>query len=897
MSTESMSKQFDHLEAEQRIYRFWEELDLFHGQVDRSKKPFCVVIPPPNVTGILHMGHVLDNIPQDVMTRWHRMRGFAAVWIPGTDHAGIATQSVVKRQLEKEGIKMHDLGREEFLKRVWQFKEKHGDIIIQQLKRLGCSCDWKRERFTMDEGLAKAVLTAFVQLYDRGLIYRGKRMVNWCTVCGTALSDDEVEHSTHASHLWHMRYPLLDKDGKPTNEFVVVATTRPETMLGDTGVAVHPDDERYKAVVGRQVMLPIQNRLIPIIADSFVDPAFGTGVVKLTPAHDPNDYTASLQHGLPLEVVIGDNGKMTAAAGSAYEGLDRYEARKRVVADLEALELMEKIDKHSHAVGECYRCKSVLEPKVSDQWFVKMRPLAEKAKQVVNDGRLTIVPESEKHDYFHWMDSIQDWCISRQLWWGHRIPVYYCQSCPHIMAAVEAPKRCEKCGGASFKQDDDVLDTWFSAQLWPFSTLGWPEKTDELDFWFPNTWLMSGRDILFFWDARMIMSALELLGDIPFRTLVLHGLVRDAQGRKLSKSLGNSPDPLDLFEKYGTDAVRVAIALNYPMGRQDTRLSEEIFKNGQGLVIKLWNATKLFLGNLGEEVLAFDSRAMQLTALEDRWVVSRLGEAVRAHDSYLQKNDIVHACGAVNSFFWDDYCDWYLEIVKPRLWGEGESKRTALAVAALCERTLLKLLHPYMPFVTEELWQVLETRGVVDKADLSDQRSICVAAWPDAALLAKDPAAESQIDLMTSLVRGIRDIRQNLNISAKAPLKVRVLFLNDIARGNFEPVRSVAQSIGAVEAFLDHEGEGIPAGHVPLKFNGGIGYVQVPAEVDVKEITAKLLVRIEKLEKQLAGVERNLANSEFVANAPAALVEETQDKASELRESIARLNQFIKSLR
>jgi len=897
MSAESMSKQFDHLEAEKRLYRFWEELDLFHGKVDRSKKPFCVVIPPPNVTGILHMGHVLDNVPQDVMTRWHRMRGFAAVWIPGTDHAGIATQNVVKRQLEKEGIKMLDLGREAFLERVWQFKEKHGDIIIQQLKRLGCSCDWKRERFTMDEGLARAVLVAFVQLYERGLIYRGKRMVNWCTVCGTALSDDEVEHSTHASHLWHMRYPLLDQQGKPSGEVLVVATTRPETMLGDTGVAVHPDDERYKGIVGRQVLLPIQNRTIPVIADPFVDPAFGTGAVKLTPAHDPNDYAVSLKHGLPLEIVIGDDGKMTAAAGAVYQGLDRYEARKRVVAALEEQGLMEKIDKHSHAVGECYRCKSILEPKVSDQWFVKMRPLAEKAKQVVLEGKLSIVPESEKHDYFHWMDTIQDWCISRQLWWGHRIPVYYCQSCPHVTASVDAPTSCIKCGGSTFKQDEDVLDTWFSSQLWPFSTLGWPHKTEELDFWFPNNWLMSGRDILFFWDARMIMSALELQGQVPFRTLVLHGLVRDAQGRKLSKSLGNSPDPLELFDRYGTDAVRVAIALNYPMGRQDTRLSEEIFKNGQSLVIKLWNATKLFLGNLGEGGVSFDSQAMDHTALEDRWILSRLGETVRAHDAYLEKSDIVHAVGVVNSFFWNDYCDWYLEIVKPRLWGDGEPKHSALQIAALCERAILKLFHPYMPFVTEELWQVLRARGVVDRSNVGDERSICVASWPEAEMLHRDEAAESQIDLMISLVRGVRDIRQNLNISAKAPLRVRMLFLTEAARSNFQPVSAVAQSIGYIESFSEHTGQDVPAGHVPLRFTGGIGYVQVPQDVDVKDITTKLSARIEKLQKQLAGVEKNLSNPEFVAHAPAALVEETKGKASELQGVIARLDEFLNILK
>ncbi len=791
---------------------------------------------------------------------------------------------------------MRDLGREEFLKHVWAFKEKHGNIIIEQLKRLGCSCDWERERFTMDEGLMKAVLTAFVQLFDKGLIYRGKRMVNWCTVCMTALADDEVEHGTHGSHLWHLKYPLLDDKGNPTDEVLIVATTRPETMLGDTGVAVHPDDPRYKKIVGRKVLLPIQNRAIPVIADDFVDQKFGTGVVKLTPAHDPNDYQAALKHNLPLETVIGDDGKMTQAAGAAYAGLDRYQARKKVVADLEALGAMEKIEKHSHAVGECYRCKSVLEPKVSDQWFVKMRPLAEKAKQVVVDGRLKIVPESEKHDYFHWMDTIQDWCISRQLWWGHRIPVYYCDSCDHVTAKVEAPSKCDKCGSAKLRQDEDVLDTWFSSQLWPFSTLGWPEKTPELEFWYPNNWLMSGRDILFFWDARMIISGLELLGEVPFKTLALHGLVRDSQGRKLSKSLGNSPDPLNLFDQYGTDAVRVAIALNYPMGRQDTKLNDEIFKSGQGLVIKLWNSTRLLLSNLGGEAVASDSRKLDLTALEDKWIISRLGEVIRTHDDYLEKSDIVHAVGAVRSFFWDDYCDWYLEIIKTRLWAGGESKRKALEVALVCQRTILKMLHLYMPFVTEELWQTLLQNQITDAAEEGDLRSIALSSWPKAEIYKRDHEAEAQIGLMASIVRGTRDVKQNLNISLKAGLSAKLLFLTDAARQNFEPVRGVTQTIGGISDVAEHSEKATPAGYVPFKFDGGIGYLKLPQEIDAKDIASKLTARIEKLEKALAGVERNLQNADFVANAPAALVEETKAKANEMKESIAKLDDFRKSL-
>jgi valyl-tRNA synthetase len=893
---ELLTKQFVHQDAEQRIYQMWEDLDIFHAKVDPAKKPFCVVIPPPNVTGILHMGHVLDNIPQDVMTRWHRMRGFSAVWIPGTDHAGIATQNVVKRQLEKEGIRMRDLGRDEFLKRVWEWKEKHGHIIIQQLKRLGCSCDWKRERFTMDDGLARAVLTAFVQLFNKGLIYRGKRMVNWCTVCGTALSDDEVEHANQGSHLWHLRYPIADSNGAPTGESVVVATTRPETMLGDTAVAVHPDDERYTALVGKQVLLPIKNRLIPVIADSFVDPKFGTGVVKLTPAHDPNDYSAAQSHGLSVEVVIGLDGKMTAAAGEKYAGLDRLEARKRVVADLEALGNVEKIEKYSHSVGECYRCRSVLEPMVSDQWFVKMRPLAEKAKQVVVDGRLTVIPDSEKHDYFHWMDTIEDWCISRQLWWGHRIPVFYCNDCNHIMSQVEAPESCSSCSSKNLRQDEDVLDTWFSSQLWPFSTLGWPDKTPELSYWYPNSWLMSGRDILFFWDARMIMAGLELLGEVPFRTLVLHGLVRDSQGRKLSKSLNNSPDPLGLFDKYGTDAVRAAIALNYPLGRHDTKLSEEIFRNGQGLVIKLWNASKLILSNLGSSPLTLSKDSLKPEALEDRWILSRLGEAVKNHDSYLEKSDIVHACEAVTGFFWNEFCDWYLELIKHRLWGEGATKQSALEVAMVCERTILKLLHPYTPFVTEELWQILREQKVSDASSLGDERSIAISEWPKAANFPRDEGAEAQMELMMTMVRGIRDVRHHLNIPPKAELAVQLLFLDATKKLGFEHVRAVAKTMGVVTEFTEAQSEGLPEGFVPFKFAGGIGYVSLPADVDAKDLHGKLSARIEKLKKTLAGIEGNLGNQQFVANAPAELVEETRGKARELEESIAKLDDFKRSL-
>lgn len=894
---ELMPKQFVHQDAEKRIFRLWEEFDIFSAKVDENKKPFCVVIPPPNVTGILHMGHVLDNVPQDIMTRWHRMRGFSAVWIPGTDHAGIATQSVVKRALDKEGIKIADLGREEFIKRVWAWKEKSGSTIVEQLKRLGCSCDWKRERFTMDPGMVKAVLTAFVRYYERGLIYRGKRMINWCTVCGTALADDEVEHSEHKSHLWHFRYPIARDDGSDSGDVVIVATTRPETMLGDTAVAVHPADGRYTHLVGKKVRLPLQGTLIPIIADDvLVDPKFGTGVVKLTPAHDPNDYAASQRHKLEIITVIGEDGRMTQAAGAAYIGLHKDKAREKVVADLEAGGFVEKIEKHNHAVGECYRCKSVVEPLISDQWFVKMAPLAEKAKAAVLDGRITIVPESEKHDYMHWMDTIRDWCISRQLWWGHRIPVYYCDACKHPTVRVESPDACEKCGAKSLTQDSDVLDTWFSSQLWPFGTLGWPEETPELKYWYPNSWLMSGRDILFFWDARMIMSGLELVGDVPFRALVLHGLVRDSQGRKLSKSLNNSPDPIELFDKYGTDAIRAAVSLNYPMGRQDTKLIDQLYTNGQSLIIKLWNASRLFLGNVSAGEVTFDSRNLELTTIEDKWIVSRMHETIEQHDAYLTKNDLVHAAQSVIQFFWNEYCDWYLEIIKSRLWGDAETKRDVLLVTAHCTRTILKLLHPYIPFVTEELWQTFRRNNVSDTSATGDERCVALASWPQASDFPFDASTERSMDQMMSLVRGVRDVRAHLVIPPKADLRVKLQFFDENASKTFESVSSIALQLGFIKEFTSNEGTAIPAGHVPCKFAGGIAYVSLPSSIDASDLGQKLTAKIDKLAKTLSGIQANLANEAFLANAPAALVDETRQKEAEMKEAVDKLSQFKESL-
>ncbi len=889
-------KQFDYKEAEGRIWSLWEKENIFHAEVDKNKPAFCVVIPPPNVTGILHMGHVLDNIPQDVMTRWHRMRGFSAVWVPGTDHAGIATQNVVKRALDKEGIDIRSLGREGFLKRVWEWREKHGNIIINQLKRLGCSCDWQRERFTMDEHLSKAVLHAFIHYYNLGLIYKGKRMINWCTVCGTALANDEVEHQEKDSNLWHFKYPILNSDGSQTGESVVVATTRPETMLGDTAVAVHPDDDRYKALHGKMVFLPLQNRPIPVIADAFVDPSFGTGVVKVTPAHDPNDYLMGQTHRLAIEVVIGEDAKMTKAAGEKYAGLDRFVCRKEIVKDLDAIGLVEKIERYKHSVGQCYRCNSVIEPYISDQWFVKMRPLAEKAKQAVLDGRVKIIPESEKHDYFHWMDTIQDWCISRQLWWGHRIPIYYCGDCGSVMAKMEAPAKCDKCSSASITQDEDVLDTWFSSQLWPFSTLGWPNKTAEFDYWYPNTWLMSGRDILPFWDCRMIMAGLELAGDVPFRTLALHGIVRDDKGRKLSKSLGNSPNPLDLFDEMGTDAVRAAISLRYPMGRQDTKLTQDFYKPGQALITKVWNASRLLEMNSDKGGVKFDSKTIGGKYLEDRWVLSRLGEAIKTHDNFLNQSDIVHSFETVTNFFWNEFCDWYLEIIKPRLREGSDAKAEAMKVALHCERTLLKLMHPYIPFVTEELWQSWKSMGVVDTAAEGNENSIALAAWPNPENFKKDAQAEKQMNILMSIVHGARDVRHHLNIAPKLELAAKLHFHDKNDEGSFSEISQITRNLAFTAAFEIYAGQSTPTGFVPFKFDGGIGYLALPTDVNAKDLKKRLEGKIGNLEKALKSVQDRLGSASFLENAPDELIEENRAKELEYGKSISKLKDFYGSL-
>lgn len=893
MSTEEFPKHFDHANCESKVWKLWEDNRIFDAEVDASRPAFCVVIPPPNVTGILHMGHILDNIPQDVMTRWHRMRGFSALWIPGTDHAGIATQSVVKKQLDKEGIDYRSLGREGFIERVWAWKKQSGGTIIEQLKRLGCSCDWRRERFTMDEQLSRAVTEAFIRYYNKGLVYRGKRMINWCTVCETALANDEVEHEERSGHLWHLKYPLMENGKASKTEFLIVATTRPETMLGDTAVAIHPDDPRYKHLHGKSVWLPLQNREIPIIQDDFVDLEFGSGAVKITPAHDVNDYEVGKRHKLNSIQVIGLNGKMTAEAGE-FAGLDRFKARAKVVEKLESLELLDHIDSHKNAVGQCYRCNSVVEPLESDQWFVKMKPLAEKAKAAVVDGRIKIIPETEKNDYFHWMDTIEDWCISRQLWWGHRIPVYYCDKCSEMTVAADTPTQC-KCGNNSLRQDEDVLDTWFSSQLWPYSTLGWPEQTPELKYWYPNNWLMSGRDILFFWDARMIMSGLELAGDVPFRRLVLHGLVRDAQGRKLSKSLNNSPDPLKLFDEHGTDAIRAAISLRYPMGRQDSKLTDELYRNGTALITKLWNSFRFVVMNLNGQPFSFNSTKLEHTTLEDRWILSRLNATITAHDKLLAEDNLTQAFQTTTGFFWNEFCDWYIEIVKPRFSQGGASREAALGTTLHVLRSLLKVFQPYIPFITEELWQQLAAHGVSDSAEKLS-KVVALAEWPKANPVFDDANADRLMHEMMSLVRGVRDARSTLNIPPKTTLKLRLFFFKPENEAAFKEYQPIVSPIAHISSFDTAKAGENPKNHVPFNFEGGVAYLELPADVKSEEVKAKLTAQITGLERELDGISKRMQNAEYVKNAPAHVVDESRARQSELNKSIEKLRGFLERL-
>ncbi|MCQ2363625.1 MAG: valine--tRNA ligase, partial [Acidaminococcaceae bacterium] len=749
MSVENnIPKTYDPQAVEKKWYRFWEEHGYFHAEVEPSKQVFSIVIPPPNITGQLHMGHALDNTLQDILIRWHRMMGDNTLWMPGYDHAGLATQIKVEEEIKKnEGKTRYDLGREEFLRRVWEWKEKYGDRIINQLKSLGVSCDWERKRFTMDEGCSRAVREVFCTLFEKGLIYKGTRITNWCVNCNTALSDIEVEHKEDAGHFWHIRYPIIDEPGK----FVEIATTRPETMLGDTAVAVHPEDERYTALVGKRLLLPLVNREIPIIADSYVDKEFGTGAVKVTPAHDPNDYEMGIRHKLENIVVIGMNGRMTEVCGPKYAGMDRYECRKALCRDLEEQGYLIKVDDHTHAVGHCQRCGNVVEPLVSTQWFVKMEPLVKAAVDCVLDGHTQFVPERFTKTYTGWMDNIRDWCISRQIWWGHRIPVWYCDECGEMQASRTDLAKCPKCGSTKVHQDEDALDTWFSSALWPFSTMGWPEKTDLLKQFYPTSVLVTGYDIIFFWVARMLIMGMEFMKDRPFDKVFIHGLVRDSQGRKMSKSLGNGIDPLEVVEKYGADTLRFMLITGNTPGN-DMRFYWERVESTRNFANKIWNASRFALMNMEGYSKAAKLAPMNLS---DRWILSRLQHTADSVTKMLEKFELGEAGRMIYDFIWGEVCDWYIELAKPRLYGhEGEEARArAQHVLAEVLTGAMKLLHPFMPFITEEIFQCLPHEG----------DTIMLAEWPRCDAAKVDDGAEKLMQSIMETIGAIRNMRAEVN--------------------------------------------------------------------------------------------------------------------------------------
>ncbi|MGH7787409.1 MAG: valine--tRNA ligase [Candidatus Binatia bacterium] len=880
-----LPKTYDPQVTEQRWYDAWLAGGYFHADETREGPTFSVVIPPPNVTGMLHMGHILNNTLQDILARFHRMDGRNTLWMPGTDHAGIATQNVVEKHLAKEGKHRNDLGRELFVKRVWEWKEQYGGTILRQLKRLGASCDWERERFTMDEGLSQAVREVFVHLYEKGLIYRGNRIIHWCVRCLTALADEEaaVSEGGENGNLWHIRY--AGEDGGPG---LVVATTRPETMLGDTGVAVNPSDERYQHLIGKHVILPLLRRAIPVVGDAAVDASFGTGAVKVTPAHDANDFEMGQRHGLPTLCIMATDGTITAEGG-VYQGLDRFEARKRIVADLDAAGQLEKTEPYRVPIRRCYRCDTVVEPYLSLQWFVKMQPLAVPAIAAVKSGELRLIPERWNGVYLHWMENIRDWCISRQLWWGHRIPVWYCDDCNHVIAARVDPHFCPECKSARIRQDPDVLDTWFSSWLWPFSTMGWPEQTPTLARFYPTDALVTAADIIFFWVARMVMAGYELTGQLPFRDVYLNSIVRDGQGRKMSKSLGNSPDPIDIIDQYGADAMRFTIVSLAPVG-QDVRYEAEKTEFGRNFANKLWNATRFAFMHLGDAPLEpwhlDDPAAPRPTAVADRWILSRLQtvtDEARAAVLAYRFND---ATSALYRFAWGEFCDWYLELVKGTLYGEDEQAKAAVRTTLITVLdAIMRLLHPYMPFITEEIWQALPMRRPT--------ASIVIAPYPKASAW-RDAEAEAQIGQLVEAVTAIRNIRAELGIPPSQPLSVRV------AAESSERVRAVEGFIKAMAKVGEVEvlGDGPRPSGEPSAVVAGLGevFVSLRGVVEPAEVRARLERDLAKVEKELVGVEAKLGRPDFVGKAPADVVDKERQRAAALQERRAVLGRHLATL-
>ena len=893
--SKELAKIYNPKGLEDRLYQKWLEKKYFHAEVDYGRKPFTIVIPPPNITGQLHMGHALDNTMQDILIRFKRMQGCNALWQPGTDHASIATEAKIVEKLKEEGIDKNQLGREKFLERAWDWRREYGGRIVEQLKKLGSSCDWDRERFTMDEGCNRAVTEVFVKMHKKGYIYKGSRIVNWCPVCNTSISDAEVEYEEQAGHLWHIRYPVMNEDGTPsTTEFLTFATTRPETMLGDTAVAIHPEDERYAHLIGKSVMLPLMNRVIPVVTDTYVDREFGTGVVKITPAHDPNDFEVGKRHNLPEINIMNDDATINANGGR-FAGMERYEARKAIVKELEDLGLLVKIEDYGHNVGTCYRCHSTVEPLIKEQWFVKMDELIKPAVEAVKEGRIRLVPDRMEKIYYNWTDNIRDWCISRQLWWGHRIPAYYCDDCGEVVVAKEAPKTCSKCGGSRFTQDPDTLDTWFSSALWPFETLGWPEQTEELKYFYPTDVLVTGYDIIFFWVIRMIFSGYEHMGEKPFHTVLFHGLIRDSQGRKMSKSLGNGIDPLEIIDQYGADALRLTLITGNAPGN-DMRFYYERVENSRNFANKVWNASRFIMMNMeGKTVTEPETADFQPV---DKWILSKLNTLIKDATSNMESYELGIAVQKVYDFIWDEFCDWYIEMVKPRLYNTDDAagQNAALWTLETVLTDALKLLHPYMPFITEEIFCTLREREG-SGAEAMEEESIVISRWPLYREERSFPKEEKDIEIIKEAVRAIRNVRSEMNV---APSRRTHLFLvsesddcirtftegrlffaslayaNEVTmvRKSGEDAKTITEEGSAAAANLDD----ITKDTVSVVIPGATLYVPFAELVDVAQEIERLQKEKKRLEGELARVNGMLSNERFLSRAPQEKIAQEKEK-------------------
>ena len=885
MMSRELAKTYDPKGIEDRIYDKWLAKKYFHAEVDHSKTPFTIVIPPPNITGQLHMGHALDNTMQDILIRYKRMQGYNALWQPGTDHASIATEVKIIEKLKEEGISKEDLGREGFLKRAWEWKAEYGGRIIEQLKKLGSSCDWDRERFTMDEGCNKAVTEVFCKMHEKGWIYKGSRIINWCPVCNTSISDAEVEYEEQAGHFWHIKYPLIEDDGTvSTTRFLEFATTRPETMLGDTAVAVHPDDDRYKDIVGKKLMLPIINREIPVIADAYVDREFGTGVVKITPAHDPNDFEVGKRHNLPEINILNDDATINENGGK-FCGMDRYAAREAIVKELDEMGLLVRIEDYTHNVGTHDRCKTTIEPMIKKQWFVRMDELIKPAVKAVKDGDIQLIPKRMEKTYFNWTDNIRDWCISRQLWWGHRIPAYYCDDCGETVVAKQMPEKCPKCGGTHFTQDPDTLDTWFSSALWPFSTLGWPEQTEDLKYFYPTDVLVTGYDIIFFWVIRMIFSGYEQMGERPFKTVLFHGLVRDSKGRKMSKSLGNGIDPLEIIDQYGADALRLTLITGNAPGN-DMRFYYERVEASRNFANKIWNASRFIMMNMPEEGLQVTAPVLQPV---DKWILSKLNALIKDATENMDHFELGIAVQKVYDFIWDEFCDWYIEMVKPRLYNtdDQESKNAALWTLKTVLLNALKLLHPYMPFITEEIFCTLQ----------SEEESIMISSWPvyqDDWSFAKE---EQDIETIKDAVRGVRNIRTEMNVAPSRKAMIYVVSEKEEVRRAFTEGKLFFTSLaGASEVVIQEDKNGIAEDAVSVVIHGATLYIPFAELVDIAQEIERLKKEEKRLTGELARVNGMLSNEKFMGKAPQAKIDEEKAKLEKYTQMMEQVKERLAQL-